>query len=128
MAAAEFTEARRLFEHYQAFLGVDLCFQGFEAELNSLPAMYGPPRGALLLARVEGVSVGCVSLRDLGDGIAEMKPMYVLPSFQGKGIGKLLTDRFVETARDLGYAAIRLDTIPLLGKAVALYRNRGFGK
>ncbi len=124
--AKEFVRARRLFELYQSFLGVDLCFQGFEAELNSLPVMYGPPRGALLLARLQKDFVGCVGLRDLGNDIAEMKRMYVLPSFQGRGIGKALTTRFIETATDLGYMAIRLDTIPSLEKAVVLYRSVGF--
>ncbi|MFZ5571549.1 MAG: GNAT family N-acetyltransferase [Thermodesulfobacteriota bacterium] len=123
---AEFAEARRLFELYQQFLEVDLCFQGFEAELNSLPVMYGPPRGALLLASVGGDFVGCVGLRDLGEGIAEMKRMYVLPSFQGKGIGKALTDRFIETATDLGYTAVRLDTLRKLDRAIALYKSVGF--
>ncbi len=122
----DFYEARKLFEQYQVFLGIDLCFQGFEAELNALSVMYGPPRGALLLARFEEVYVGCVGLRDLGNGIAEMKRMYVLPSFQGKGIGKALTVHLIENAKSLGYAAIRLDTIPRLEKAAVLYRNMGF--
>jgi GNAT superfamily N-acetyltransferase len=122
----EFGEARRLFEEYQDFLRGDCCFQGFQAELDSLPTMYGPPRGTLLLARVGGVPVGCVGLRDLGDGVAEMKRLYVLPPFQGKGIGKSLTVRFLETAADLGYTAIRLDTVPHLEKAVSLYKKLGF--
>jgi putative acetyltransferase len=122
----EFAQGRRLFELYQSFLGVDLSFQGFEAELNSLPIMYGPPRGALLLARLEQAFIGCVGLRDLGDDIAEMKRMYVLPSFQGRGIGKALTARFIETATGLGYTAIRLDTSPRLEKAVVLYKSVGF--
>lgn len=124
--AEEFVQARRLFELYQNLLGIDLCFQGFEVELNSLHVMYGPPRGALLLARVEGEFVGCVGLRDLGRDIAEMKRMYVLPAHQGKGIGKALTTRFIETAMNFGYSAIRLDTIPSLDRAVALYRKLGF--
>ncbi len=121
-----YAQAKSLFEAYQKYLGIDLCFQGFAAEIDSLSAMYGPPRGALLLARVEEDAVGCVGLRDLGDNIAEMKRMYVLPLFQGQGIGKALTTRIIATAKLLGYHAIRLDTIPKLERAVDLYRRMGF--
>jgi GNAT superfamily N-acetyltransferase len=124
----DYAQARYLFEAYQSFLGIDLCFQGFAAEIDSLSTMYGPPRGALLLARVEKDPVGCVGLRDLGDNIAEMKRMYVLPLFQGRGIGKAFTTRIIATARLLGYDAIRLDTIPKLERAVDLYRRMGFGE
>jgi len=121
-----YAQAKCLFEAYQKYLGIDLCFQGFAAEIDSLSTMYGPPRGALLLAMVEKDPVGCVGLRDLGDNIAEMKRMYVLPLFQGRGIGKALTTRIIATARLLGYDAIRLDTIPKLERAVDLYRRMGF--
>ena len=121
-----YAQAKSLFEAYQKYLGIDLCFQGFAAEIDSLSTMYGPPRGALLLARVEEDAVGCVGLRDLGDNIAEMKRMYVLPLFQGQGIGKALTIRFIATAKLLGYDAIRLDTIPKLERALDLYRRMGF--
>jgi len=122
----DYSQAKHLFEAYQNFLGIDLCFQGFSAELNSLPIMYGPPRGALLLAKVGIDSVGCVGLRDLGNNIAEMKRMYVLPAFQGNGIGKALITHFIAMAEHYGYGAIRLDTIPKLERAVDLYRKVGF--
>jgi putative acetyltransferase len=122
----DFSQARRLFEDYQHFLGIDLGFQGFAAELDSLPRMYGPPRGALLLAQVDGGFVGCVGLRDWGENIAEMKRMYVLPSFRGQGIGSALTKRFIRVATDLNYEAVRLDTIPRLDRAISMYRNTGF--
>ncbi len=122
----DYAQAKGLFEAYQNFLGIDLSFQGFAAEVNSLSTIYGPPRGALLLARVQMDPVGCVGLRDLGDDIAEMKRMYVLPLFQGQGIGKALTIRFMAAAKLLGYDAIRLDTIPRLETAVGLYRRMGF--
>ena len=122
----DYAQAKCLFEAYQSFLGIDLCFQGFAAEINSLSTMYGPPRGALLLARGGNNTAGCVGLRDLGDNIAEMKRMYVLPLFQGRGIGKALTTAIIATAKLLGYDAIRLDTIPKLERAVDLYRRMGF--
>ncbi len=124
--AAEYRAARRLFEQYQAFLGMDLEFQGFAAELNELAVMYGPPRGSLLLAKVGNAFVGCAGLRDLGGNIAEMKRMYVLPAYQGRGIGRLLTVRLLEAASGLGYEAMRLVTISRLDRAVALYRKLGF--
>jgi len=124
--AKDYREARRLFEQYRAFLGMDLEFQGFRAELDSLAVMYGPPRGSLLLARVADEFVGCAGLRDLGASVAEMKRMYVLPAYQGRGVGKLLTVRLLEIASGLGYEAVRLDTISRLDRAVTLYRKLGF--
>ena len=124
--SGHYAQAKCLFEAYRSFLGIDLSFQGFAAEINSLPTMYSPPRGALLLARVEEDLAGCVGLRDLGGNIAEMKRMYVLPVFQGQGIGKALAIRFIATAKLLGYDAIRLDTIPKLERAVDLYQRMGF--
>lgn len=126
MTPAEYREARSLFEEYQAFLGMDLGFQGFQTELDGLAGMYGPPRGVLLLAEAGNTFVGCVGLRDLGDGIAEMKRMYLQPAFQGRGIGKGLTVALIEAATCLGYAAIRLDTVTRLERAVTLYRQMGF--
>src|SRR5512140_3756610 len=87
---------RKLFLEYQAFLGIDLCFQGFSKELEALATMYGSPAGALLLAMDKGEYVGCIGLRDLGEGVGEMKRMFVRPSHQGKGIGRCLLDSFLQ--------------------------------
>lgn len=118
--------ARRLFENYQRWLGIDLCFQHFNDELNEIPSMYGPPSGALLLAEMDHHYIGCVGLRLLEPGIAEMKRMYLADSARGLGIGRALAERCVLAARDLGYTAIRLDTLPRLNAATAIYRKLGF--
>ena len=119
-------QARALFEEYAASLAIDLCFQGFDDELVSLPGNYAPPSGRLLLA-VQGDSVtGCVALRSLEPGICEMKRLYVRPAFQGVGIGRMLVGRVIQEARDAGYRRMRLDTLPTMIGARALYHEFGF--
>lgn len=125
-SAQHYSRGRKIIEDYQRWLGLDLCFQNFKEELESLETMYGRPRGALLLAEMDGEDVGCVALRDMGEGIAEMKRLYVAPDYRGLGIGRSLTENFISVARTLGYSAIRLDTIPSLGVAYAVYQKFGF--
>ena len=122
----EYAAAKELITAYQRWLGIDLEFQGFTEELETLPVIYGPPDGAMLLAQVNGAWVGCVGLRRLPDGTAEMKRMFVLPEYQGQGIGWKLTQAFIVVARDLHYSAIRLDTLPRLDRATRLYDRAGF--
>lgn len=120
---------RRLFRAYADWLNVDLCFQGFEEELAGLPGMYAPPKGRLLLAKVEGEVAGCVSLRPLEDGICEMKRLWVDPGFLGLGIGRRLAEAIVVAGRELGYEAMRLDTMPERLKAAGhIYEKLGFKK
>lgn len=119
---------RRLFTAYAQSLDFSLCFQGFDEELAGLPGKYAPAeRGALLLAKLDGVPVGVVGLRGLGDGIAEMKRLYIDPAGRGHNFGRGLTDAVLAEARRLGYRAIRLDTFPSMVAANRIYDALGFG-
>ena len=117
-----------LFEAYVATLTVDLGYQDFSGELAGLPGKYAPPKGELLLARdVAGAPLGCVGLRPIPpDGCCEMKRLYLLPSARGLGLGKAMTEAVIETARRLGYAELKLDTLPSMITAMRLYDALGF--
>ena len=117
---------RRLFEEYAASLDTDLCFQGFAEELAGLPGDYAPPEGRLLLALQNGQTAGCIALRPLEPGVCEMKRLYVRPAFRDHGVGKVLVDRVIQEARNAGYQRMRLDTLPSMRSAQALYRRLGF--
>lgn len=118
----------RLLREYEAGLGVSLCFQGFEAELAGLPGEYAPPDGAFLTATAGDGPVGVVALRllDRTCSIAEMKRLYVSPPARGTGLGRRLAEAIIAEARALGYARLRLDTLPIMTEAQALYAALGF--
>ena len=117
---------RELFVEYQRGLGVSLCFQGFDRELATLPGDYAPPAGRLFLARVGGQPAGCIALRSLAAGVAEMKRLYVRPQFRAVGLGRALAERVIGEARAIGYASMKLDTLPSMRSAQRLYAELGF--
>ena len=117
---------RSLFEEYAASLTIDLSFQHFDEELRGLPGKYALPDGRLYIARADDLVAGCVALRRLDATRCEMKRLYVRKSFRGMGIGRLLAERVVADAADMGYAAILLDTLQSMSGALALYRAMGF--
>ena len=118
---------RELSLEYAQSLGFSLCFQSFDQELAELPGDYAAPEGRLLLATCEGQSAGCVALHKLDHEICEMKRLYVRPEFRGKGLGKILAERIIGEAHQIGYKQLRLDTVePLMRTAVKMYRTLGF--
>ncbi|MCE2451944.1 MAG: GNAT family N-acetyltransferase, partial [Nitrospinae bacterium] len=101
----DYREAGTLLREYEADLGIDLCFQGFPEELESLERMYGPPGGRFLLLRVEEETAGCVALVDSGGKPCEMKRLYVRPGFRGRGLGRKCAEEIVRAAKEMGYAS-----------------------
>lgn len=121
---------RELFQEYAENLAVDLCFQQFDTELATLPGDYADPRGALLLALVDGEPAGCCALRPLDatdyPNASEMKRLYVRRAFRGFGLGRQLAEATLDAARQRGYACVLLDTLDDMESARALYTELGF--
>lgn len=128
LTEADIADVRRLFEAYATWLGLDLVYQGFAAELAALPGKYVPPGGALLLARAaDGTPAGCVGLRPLAaEGCCEMKRLYVASEARGHGLGRALVTALLAEAARIGYREMRLDSLPILKEATALYERMGF--
>jgi ribosomal protein S18 acetylase RimI-like enzyme len=116
----------QLFKEYEKYLDIDLRFQDFETELANLPGVYTPPEGCMLLAEYDNKIAGCVALKKIGEGICEMKRLYVRPEFRGKAIGRKLSEAIIEEARKIGYKKMRLDSLKRLNQAISLYQSMGF--
>jgi ribosomal protein S18 acetylase RimI-like enzyme len=125
---ADIADATVLFRAYAASLDVDLAYQGFQAEMAAMPGRYAPPAGELLLARgIGGEPLGAVGLRAIQPaGCCEMKRLYVAPAARGLGVGAALVDAIAKAAARIGYDELRLDTLPTMTGAIALYRRLGF--
>lgn len=129
-SSEDIATARILFEEYQQSLDIDLCFQNFAQELESLPGEYATPSGALVLAVIDGEAAGCVAIRPLINSdypnACEMKRLFVRRAFRGFGLGRLLAERAMEIALQAGYASVLLDTLDEMEAARALYEDLGF--
>jgi GNAT superfamily N-acetyltransferase len=124
---AEMTATAAMFRAYAQSLDIDLTPQGFMQEVDALPGDYGPPGGEILLAKRGDHVLGCIALKPLEPPrIAEIKRLYVRDQARRIGVGKALVEAAVDTARRLGYREIKLDTLPQMEGAIALYRQYGF--
>ncbi|KAL4956015.1 acyl-CoA N-acyltransferase [Aspergillus filifer] len=132
IVAAQTTEdiatARSLFTAYVDWLNIDLIYQDYQSELDSLPGKYGAPHGELLLAySADNAPLGCVAVRQSEGRICEMKRLYVSPQARGMGLGKALVTAIVQRAKGLGYKEMRLDTLPSrMQEAIGIYTRLGF--
>lgn len=126
----ELAATREIFEEYASGLGVDLNFQNFQTELTALPGDYAPPRGALMLAKVEGTVAGCCALRPLDTvdypNAAELKRLFVRKAFRRFGLGRQLAEAMLDAARAAGYRCVLLDTLDDMEAARELYVELGF--
>ncbi len=122
----EYKAAAELFHQYADWLNIDLSFQHFNKEMESLEVMYSLPFGAILLYRHENIYKGCVGIRAINSEMAELKRMFVLPSQQHKGIGNTLLKAALEITKGMGYKSIRLDTLKTMTPAINLYKKYGF--
>jgi len=125
-SAEDVETARELFREYERSIGISLCFQNFAEEVATLPGVYAPPDGRLLIAFASGQAGGCVAIRKIRDGIAEMKRLYVRPAHRGTGLGRKLAEAVLGEAETAGYRTVRLDTLATMKEAQALYLSMGF--
>ena len=125
--ATDMALAHALFVEYARWLKVDLCFQGFDEELRTLPGAYAPPRGRLLLAGRGADAFACIALRPLAQpAVGEIKRLYVQPAQRGEGWGRRLVAALLAEARAIGYEELKLDTLGWMNAARALYEETGF--
>ena len=122
----EIALARELFLEYGAIPDFCVCFKGFEDEVQSLPGMYAPPEGRLLLAHIDGEAAGCIGLRKMEPGFCEIRRLYVRPQFRGQRLGRTLAEAIIAQASEAGYHTARLGTLPVMKEAIALYQSLGF--
>ncbi len=122
----ELKAVKDIFTEYAQQLNVDLCFQGFEQELQQLSSVYAPPRGCIILAYQGTAVAGCVALKPIEPTVCEMKRLYVRPAYRGIALGKILVEELIAFARQCGYTSMKLDTLHTLTSAIRLYRSLGF--
>lgn len=115
-----------IFKEYQKYLGIDLCFQHFDHELNNLKSIYQKPKGIIILAKKDNEIIGCVALKPIEKNNCEMKRLYVKPAYRGNGIGQKLTKMLIDFAQKNKYDIMKLDTLLQLNEAIDLYKRLGF--
>ena len=124
--AGDIPHIRTMLQEYVDWIALDLAFQEIEAELDGLPGDYAPPRGALFVVTERDRYLAMIALRPIAGSIGEMKRLYVRPEARGRGLARRLIESVCAEAKRLGYSELRLDTLPMMGDAQALYERSGF--
>jgi GNAT superfamily N-acetyltransferase len=123
----DYAIAKELFLEYASQLGVDLGFQNFDKEVETIKSEYALPEGALFIGfDREQNPIGCFAVRKFKDSVCELKRMYLQPRMQGHGAGSVMLKKAIAVAKELGYERMRLDTLPTMQAAINLYRKNGF--
>lgn len=125
-APADIPDVQLMLQEYVRWIGLDLAFQEIDAELAGLPGEYAPPRGALFVVGESDRLLAMIGVRQFDGPVCEMKRLYVRPGARGRGLAKQLIAHVLDEARRLRYSEIRLDTLPMMGDAQALYVSLGF--
>lgn len=123
-----YAAAFSLFKEYAEWLNIDLGFQNFARELETLEDVYGPPKGAIFLLQSDNIFVGSIAFRALNEHTAELKRMYVQPAYRGKGFATLLLTKAEEKASLAGYRSVKLDTLASMLPAMNFYKNNGYSE
>jgi carbonic anhydrase len=124
--AKDFLTGKDLILEYAGWLKMDLCFQNFDYEINNLKEMYSVPNGGLILASINNKTIGVAGIRKFQDNVCELKRMYVKEDFRNSGIGRLILEYAIKSARKLGYDKIKLDTDASMKAAIKIYLDYGF--
>jgi putative acetyltransferase len=127
-SAKDYEQVKEIFKEYQVYLNIDLCFQRFDNELATLNEIYKPPKGAIILAKLNDQIAGCIALKPIEDNNCEMKRLYVKPMYRGHNIGKKLVELIIEYAKNNKYTLMKLDTVDKLVEAIDIYQKMGFKK
>lgn len=126
-------EINALFSEYTDMLTANdssfqkyLELQRYDEEIRHLEEKYGMPSGRLYLAYCDKEAAGCIGLKKIDEKNCEMKRLYVRPQFRENKIGKLLVEKIILDAKEIGYSYMLLDTLPFLEQAIHMYEKFGF--
>lgn len=120
-----YDEARELFIEYSRLKGAEVCFVSFENELKNLEEVYSS--GVILLAKEDNKLIGCIAVKNIEDGICELKRLFVRESYRGNGYSKQLFEKAIACAIELGYKKAVINTIPkVMPIGYKMYLRYGF--
>lgn len=96
---------------------------------DDLYSLFQTPKSLLWVAELEGELVGCCGIfptENLPENCTELVKFYISENGRGKGIGRLLLEKTINTAREFGYSQVYLESIPEFSTAVSIYEKQGF--